>query len=475
MTTIVFGTDGWRDRIADGFTVARVRRVARAYGQHLLASGAGLVLVAHDTRFGGAMFQAAVAATLRDLGLPVAVHDGPLPTPVLSFAVRELGAVGGVMLTASHNPAADHGVKLKEAYGGTASTATYADVARRTAALPDEHQAPPVPGEAERFDVREAYYRHLGGILDLDVLLGWRGRLVHDAMHGAAAGWIAGFAQWASLPWHVDTLRAVPDATFGGASPEPIPATLGLLSAELAGGDPVAALGVASDGDGDRLAVVPVGAAPWSAHAVLALLLDHLDRRGTPGRVVKTVTVSRLVERLAHSRGRAVVETPVGFKYLVEELLEGDVMVAGEESGGFSVAGHIPERDSILSALLVVEALALGEAPLPERLSELEREAGWRHAYDRVDLTLAGPAELRRVFERLAADPERFSGRRVHSVERRDGVKLNVGDDRWVMLRASGTEPLLRVYAEGPDDPAVAELLAAARAFAEDEAQPSSR
>ena len=473
MTDIVFGTDGWRDVIADTFTVARVRRAARAYGQHLLETGPGLVLVAHDTRFGGPLFQAAVATTLRELGLPVRVHAGPLPTPVLSFAVRELSAAGGVMLSASHNPGSYHGFKLKGAYGGTASEATYADVARRAAALPDEPEAAAPRAEAEHFDAREAYFRHVRGLLDLEVVHGWHGRLVHDAMHGAAAGWIADFVAWAGLPWQVENLRAAPDPTFGGGSPEPIPATLGVLTERLADADPAAVLGVASDGDGDRLAVVAAGAEPFTAHAVLALLLDHLDRRGTPGRVVKTVTVSRLVERLAHARARDVVETPVGFKYLVAELLKGDVMVAGEESGGFGIAGHVPERDSILNALLVAEALAQGARPLPERLGELEREAHWRHAYDRIDLTLTGPSEVRRLWRRLETDPDRFAGFAVRSVERRDGVKLNLGDDRWLMLRASGTEPLLRVYAEGPDEAAVADLLVAARAFVG--RQPNSR
>ena len=475
MARMVFGTDGWRDVIADGFTVARVRRAARAYGQHLRDAGGGLVLVAHDTRFGGPLFQAAVAATLRDVGLPVRVHDGPLPTPLLSFAVRELGAVGGVMLTASHNPAPYHGFKLKGAYGGTVTSATYDDVAARAARLTDEPEAAPLTTEVERFDVREAYFRHLRELLDIDVLRGWRGRLVHDAMHGAAAGWIADFATWAGLPWQVEAVRAAADPTFGGASPEPIPATLGALTERLVAADPVSTLGVATDGDGDRLAVVAADAVPFTAHAVLALLLDHLDRRGTPGRVVKTVTVSRLVERLARVRGREVLETPVGFKYLVQALLAGDVMVAGEESGGFGVAGHIPERDGILNALLVTEALARGRQPLPERLAALEREARWRHAYDRADLALAGPAELERVLQRLATDPTRFADLPVRSVERRDGVKLNLADDRWLMLRASGTEPVLRLYAEGPDDAAVADLLAEARAFVARAAQPTSR
>jgi phosphomannomutase len=475
MATLAFGTDGWRDLIADGFTVARVRRVARAYGQHLLDTGPGPVLVAHDTRFGGPLFQHAVAAVLREVGLPVRVHAGPLPTPALSFAVRELGAAGGVMLTASHNPAPYHGFKLKGPYGGSATSATYVDVAERALALSDEQDAGSWRGEPGRFDVREAYYRHLAGLLDLDVLAGWRGRLVHDAMHGAAAGWIAGFASWAGLSWRVEGHRDAPDPMFGGATPEPIPANLAALAERLAGADPLTALGVATDGDGDRVAIVPAAAAPLTSHALLALLVDHLDRRGTPGSVVKTVTVSRLVERLALARGREVRETPVGFKYLVEALLAGGVMVAGEESGGFGIAGHIPERDGILAALLSVEALAAGGSPLPARLAELERETGWRHAYDRVDLPLSGPVELGAVLRHLERDPASFAGLQVLSVERRDGVKLNLSDDRWVMLRASGTEPLLRVYAEGPDAAAVAELVTAARAFVARVAQPNSR
>jgi phosphomannomutase len=473
--SLTFGTDGWRAVIADGFTLARVRRAARAYGQHLVAAGGGLVLVAHDTRFGGPMFQTAVAQVLRDEGLEVRLAAGALPTPVVSFAVRALGAVGGVMLTASHNPGTYHGFKIKAAYGGTATDGTYGDVAARAARLGDEGDPPTDRSGFDAFDVREAYFAQLATILDLEVLRAWRGRVVHDAMHGVAAGWIADFAAWAGLPWRIDALRSDPDPMFGGGSPEPMPSTLTRLREAMAGSDPRSSIGVATDGDGDRLAVVPAGGAPFTAHAVFALLLDHLDRRGAPGRVVKTVTVSRLVERLARARGRTVSETPVGFKYLVEALLGDDVVLAGEESGGFGVRGHVPERDGILNALLMVEALAHATTGLPERLGALEAETGWRHAYDRVDLALDDASALARVTRALEHAPDDFAGGRVASVERRDGVKLNVGDDRWVMFRASGTEPVLRVYAEGPDEGAVSGLLAAARELVEGALQPTSR
>ena len=465
MSSLVFGTDGWRDVIADGFTVARVRRAARAYAQHLLEDGGGLVLVAHDTRFGGPMFQAAVAATMSEMGLKVRVHDGPLPTPLLSFAVRELGAVGGVMLTASHNPGRYHGFKLKGAYGGTARGSTYEAVAARAAALPDEHDAPPTLGGFPTFDVRREYFAHLGSLLDLDALRGWRAWIVHDAMHGASAGWLEGFAYWAGLPWHIETLRGERDVTFGGIAPEPMPSALQGLRLRLASADGLRSLGIATDGDGDRLAVVAAAAPPLTAHALMALLLDHLDRRGTPGKVAKTVTVSRLVERLARSRGRAVVETPVGFKHLVELLLEDDVMLAGEESGGFGFRDHVPERDGVLTALMVAEALAVGRRPLDERLSELEEETGWRHAYDRDDLSVPGAEVVDAVMRHLETAPRELAGFEVTGVERRDGVKLNLGEERWLMFRASGTEPVLRLYAEGPDDVAVEELLDAARAL----------
>jgi phosphomannomutase len=465
VSDLVFGTDGWRDVIADGFTVARVRRAAHGYARHLLDHvGTGLVVIGHDTRFGGARFARAAAEVLVAAGHRVAVHDGPLPTPVLSFAVTRLGALGGVMLTASHNPPEYHGVKLKGPYGGTADGATYASVAAHANAIGDADVVHRPLAELPLFDVREAYFEHLASLLDLETLRAWRGTLIHDAMHGSAAGWIEGFARWAALPGRFVTMRGQSDPLFGGGLPEPMPEHLAALGERLADADVELALGLATDGDGDRLGVVPAGGVPFTSHQVLALLLDHLQRRGGRGRVVHTVTVSRLVPRLARARGLEVVEREVGFKYLVEELLRGDVLIAGEESGGFAVAGHLPERDGVFSGLLVLEALASG-GDLRERFAALERETAWRHAYDRRDLRVLSREAVATVMDALARDPERFAGQRVEGVERRDGVRLDLAGDRWVLFRPSGTEPVLRLYCEAPDDASVRSTLDEAERF----------
>lgn len=465
MERLAFGTDGWRALIGAGFTHRNLGRAAQAYAEHLLDRGGGRVLVAHDTRFAGPRFARVAAEVLYANGLDVLLHEGSLPTPVLSFAVRELGAAGGVMLTASHNPPEWQGFKLKGAYGGTVLEAVYRDVERRAALTEPSMvrratRAPSLP----TFDVRDAYFRHLTSILDLDVLRAGRGRLVHDAMGGAAGGWIAAFARWAGVGVDVEALRALPDPTFDGVHPEPLPAHLARTRAYLAD-HPGARFAVCTDGDGDRVAAVLPDGTYFGPQRVFVILLDLLDRKGVPGGVVKTVTVSRLVERLAAARGRETLETPVGFKHLVEPLRAGTAMLVGEESGGFGVAGHVPERDGILNGLLLLEAELRAGEPLAARFAALEREAAWRHAYERLDLGLEGEGLPGRVTEALAADPTTFANARVTSVERRDGVKLNLAGDRWVLFRASGTEPVLRVYAEGPDDEAVAELLRASRAF----------
>lgn len=465
MDTLTFGTDGWRALVGETFTHANLARAAQAYAEHLLDRGGGLVLVGHDTRFGGARFARVAAATLQANGLAVAIHEGPLPTPVLSFAVRELGAAGGVMLTASHNPAEYQGFKLKDAYGGTALDATYRDVGSRVAAQgPAAVRAAALETSFEYFDVREAYYRQLTRVLDLPLWSAASGRLLHDAMGGAAGGWLSGFVRWAGFPLEVEELRAEPDPTFDGVNPEPIPSNLGRTMRLLQQRDDLR-FAVCTDGDGDRVAAVLPGGDYFNPHQVFAVLLDLLDLRGGPGALVKTFTISRLIDRLAAARGRSLIETPVGFKHLVEYLRTGEALLAGEESGGFGLSAHLPERDGILNGLLLMEAELRGGQPLAERFAALEAEAGWRHAYDRLDLRLSGDEVPRRLKEALADDPTEFAGRRVTTVERLDGVKLNLGEDSWLLFRPSGTEPVLRLYAEGPDGAAVANMLAAAQAF----------
>ncbi len=461
---IRFGTDGWRDLIADRFTFANVRRAARAYAEHVIERGGGLVLVGHDTRFMARHFALQAAGVLAAHGLEARVSADYLPTPALSFAVKSYGAAGGVMITASHNPPAYGGFKLKGPYGGTATQQIYADVASR---LSDEPQDPG-PARLDTFDVRPEYYAALAGLVDLGLIRSAGLRVVHDAMGGAGAGWLARFAKHSGA-FRVTEVRGRPDPLFHGVNPEPITANLSATAEEMAeagGRQDAPAFAVATDGDADRLGVVLPGGRYFDSHQIFAVMLDHLHKRGGSGRVVKTFTVSRIVERLAALRGLEVVETPVGFKYIVDAMLEGPVLIGGEESGGIGLGAHLPERDGLANALVLLEAVAASGEGLREAFTRLEHETGWRHAYDRLDLHLAGGESPRSVVERVAQGSDAFAGWTVDSVEDLDGLKFNLARDgsvsAWLLFRASGTEPLLRVYCEAPRTADVTAILAAA-------------
>lgn len=463
--TLKFGTDGWRDVIADRFTTGNLGRAAQAYAEHLLAGGMSRVLVGYDTRFLGRRFALVVADVLTANGLEARVSTDYVPTPVLSFAVRHLGAHGGVMITASHNPPEYSGFKLKGAYGGGASDATYRDVAERTRRVPAEEVARGRGAPAALgFDVREEYYEALDALIDVDELRRSGVRVVHDAMGGAGAGWLAGYFARHGMADRLVEFRGRPDPLFHGVNPEPIPANLAATSLRMR---EAAAEGIAfaavTDGDADRIGVVLPGGGYFDSHQIFATLLDDLERRGGRGSVVKTFTVSRVVERLASLRGLAVTETKVGFKYVVDAMLAGGVLIGGEESGGIGVSAHLFERDGLANALLLAAATARTGLPLAERFAALEAETGWRHAYDRLDLHLGDQAALARAASVLDDPPTRVAGRIVRSVETLDGTKLNLGDDAWVLVRMSGTEPLVRVYCEGPDQDVVANTLAAVR------------
>ncbi|MFA5595193.1 MAG: phosphoglucomutase/phosphomannomutase family protein [Trueperaceae bacterium] len=464
---LVFGTDGWRDVIAERFTFANVGRAAQAYANHLRATGGRTVVVGHDTRFLGDRFARRVAEVLAANGLGVHLVQGYLPTPALSFAVRHLGADGGVMLTASHNPSIWNGFKLKGAYGGSASDATYRSVAEATRHVDHADVAPydAARHQVESLDISGAYYDALAELVDLDVLARAGAPILHDAMGGAAAGWLAGFFRHVGLPDLVVEMRGKPDPLFYGVHPEPIAVNLAATVERMTeeAGTPLFA--VATDGDGDRLGVVVPGGAFFNSHQIFAVLLDQLQRAGGQGTVVKTFTVSRVIERLAASRGLPVQETKVGFKYVADAMLKGHVLLGGEESGGIGVSAHLPERDGLANALLLMQSVAQSGESLSQRFAQIEREVNWRHAYDRLDLTLDSDERKERALVTVG-EVSALAGRQVTSVELLDGVKLNLADDAWLLVRPSGTEPLLRIYCEGPDEAAVAATLAAARELA---------
>lgn len=468
MDTIEFGTDGWRDVIGDRFTCANVARVAQAYANHLLDMGTPSVMIGYDTRFNAECFARVVAEVMAASGVEARLSTDYLPTPALSFAVKHYGAGGGVMLTASHNPPEYLGFKLKGPYGGTATHATYEQVSARlpyTSKEAVQVYDPRRHGYA-RFDVREAYYEALASLVDLGLLRAFRGSLVYDAMGGAGASWLRGFVDYAGLNLELHELRAEPSSSFYGVHPEPIPKNLALTTDVMRGSTAVFA--AATDGDADRLGLVLPGGDYFNSHQIFAVLLDHLSRKGLAGRVVKTFTVSRIIERLAAARGLLVVETPVGFKYIVNAMLEGDVLIGGEESGGIGENFHLPERDGLANTLLMLEAVLSSGRSVAELFSTLEQDAAWRHAYDRLDLNLDSSHLKNEVLARLKTPPSFFARRRVTSVERLDGTKLNLSGDAWLLFRASGTEPLLRIYCEAPRPETVQQLLAEAQTFVKD-------
>ncbi|WP_420597404.1 phosphoglucomutase/phosphomannomutase family protein [Deinococcus sp.] len=449
---IIFGTDGWRDIIAEDFTYANLRTVARAHAQALRPMGSRVV-VGFDTRFQGHNFARVVAETFVQEGFAVHLAGEYLPTPALSFAALSLGAAGGVMITASHNPPHYNGYKLKGGYGGSATPQMVAEV---EAALqsPQPYSGP--PGAIEPLDIREAYFVQLDSQLDLGALRAYRGAVYHDAMGGAGAGWLSGYARSRGLGFELHELHDTPSPLFYGVNPEPLPQNLGELMALLKP-ERGQTFGVVTDGDADRVGAAVAGGLPFNSHQIFAVLLRHLYGRGLRGRVVKTVSGSRVIELLADKLNLEVLETPVGFKYITDAFLEGQadeskaVLIGGEESGGLSSRGHIPERDGLLNSLLLIEAVARSGKSLNELFADIETEVDFKHVYDRADLHLSAGFDKARLLAEAQAYRE-VAGHSVESINTRDGVKLNLSGGASAMFRASGTEPVVRVYVEAQSE-----------------------
>ena len=469
---IAFGTDGWRGILGVDITVERLLPVAAAAARELAhAAPPGLdsrtVVIGYDRRFLAPELAAAIAAAVRGVGLEPLLAQEPLPTPAISWVVVERQALGGLVITASHNPPEWLGLKIKGHFGGSVEGDFTKRVEQRLAA---GGISVPAPGETHCFDGWGEYLSGLRSQLDCAALgkglqqLGLQ--VIVDPMHGSAAGGLP-----ALLGDSVREIRSNRDPLFGGNPPEPLAPYLEQLIAEVqaaaAAGKP--AVGIVFDGDGDRIAAIDERGRYCSTQLLMPLLIDHLARaRQLPGAVVKTVSGSDLMRLVAEDLGREVLEKPVGFKHIASEMLRGEVLVGGEESGGVGFGMHLPERDALFAALLLLEALVEGGQPLGARLDALQARCGGASHYDRLDLRLRDMASRRRLEQLLLdAPPQEVAGVAVQELIRTDGLKLRLGPSHWLMLRFSGTEPLLRLYCEGPDPERVAAVLAWARQFAE--------
>ncbi|HEX8634364.1 MAG TPA: phosphoglucomutase/phosphomannomutase family protein [Pyrinomonadaceae bacterium] len=476
-TPILFGTDGWRAVIAHEFTFANLERVAQAYADFLNESHAGgatqashageatetpHAVVGYDRRFLSEKFAARAAEVLAGNGIRVAMFAGDVPTPLVSWAVRERGAAGGVVITASHNPAEFNGFKIKAPWGGSATRETTAAVEALVDAHPPRRTDITDAMRGGLDEAVESYRAQVASYVDLEMLRGARARVVVDPMHGSGGRWVESFLGGGALA--VETIRAERDTQFGGVNPEPIERNLAPLRARV--GETGALVGLATDGDADRVGAVNELGETMTMHEVVPLLLLHLARRrGMTGGVVRTFSQSVLTKRIAAAHDLKLYETPIGFKYVADLMLREDILLGAEESGGVGVKGHIPERDGILNSLLFLEAVVAGGKSPSEMVKEMHREFG-EFYFGRRDLHLDVARGMNLVESLSVSPPEQIAGHAVRDSSHMDGMKLILDDESWLLFRQSGTEPVLRIYSEATSIAKMNELLDAGCALA---------
>ena len=466
---VKFGTDGWRGIIADDFTYANVRVAASAIAHYVLAheNAAAGVAIGYDTRFGSRRFAQVVAEVLSGAGIPVILADAITPTPALSWSVRTRGLAGGVMITSSHNPPEWNGVKYKASYGGSgkpsiiASIESYLDqpLARAGAAA-----------SITEADLTSDYVAAIQRFVDLPAIKASGYRFLVDTMYGAGRGVLAGIFTRAGIPFV--EMRAEVNPAFPGINPEPILPHIAETQRRVVAERCDA--GFVTDGDADRIGAVDEHGNVVDAHKIFAILLDWLLRtKGWPGDVTRAFNTTKMLDRIAAKHGRTLHEHGIGFKYVCDLMLEKEILIGGEESGGVGISRHLPERDGLLNSLLLAQVMTDERKTLGELVASLQAEFG-EHQYGRIDMHIT--EELKQgAIARARAGLGEIAGLSVLRQETMDGVKFYLANpdcggrpnaaETWLLLRASGTEPLLRVYCESCSVEAVERILKAAEAF----------
>jgi len=462
MTDITFGTDGWRGIIADDFTFENVRRVAGAIASYVLKHEDPThgVIIGYDTRFASPRAARVVAEVIAGAGIPVRLADDYVPTPAVSYNVKKLGAAGGVMVTSSHNPWNWNGVKFKAKFGGSATPAIMKIIEGELAAGAMPSGAP--PAKIEEVDLKPAYVEAVCQFADLNLIRNANFKFAIDSMYGSGRGVLPGIFDKSGIKYVA--IRQEVNPLFPGINPEPILPHVALLQETVVKEKCYA--GLVTDGDADRIGAVAEDGSFVDSHKCMSVLLQWLlARRKWPGAVVRAFNTTGMMDRIAARYGRKLHEVSIGFKYAADVMMEEEVLIAGEESGGIGYGRFLPERDGILNALLLANVMAEEGKPLGQLVADLQREYG-SHYYGRRDLHISD--DLKNGAVRRAADPAttKLGPYAVLRKENRDGVKLFLdapkngnGADPWVLFRASGTERLLRVYVEAASPDLVTEIL----------------
>jgi phosphomannomutase len=469
--------------ISDTFTFHNLRLITQAIADAVASAewlnsqhqdiriDPNCMVVGFDTRFLSDRYAVEAARVLAANGYKVYLSSADVPTPAVSLALRDVNAIAGLMITASHNAPRYNGVKLKAAYGGSAAQ----EQCRRVEVYLNDNEArgrgPNLmdydrakdAGLIERFNPTPKYYDHLRTLIDFDAIYDNPQHIVVDSMFGSGRGQIKGILQGSGC--EVFEVRGEMNPGFGGIHPEPIARYLGALTSAIAAGH--GQFGLATDGDADRLGAMDGRGRFIDPHMIISLALKYLvEHREYKGKVVKTVSTTQMINTLCKKYGLEVIETPVGFNYIADWMLNDDVLIGGEESGGISFKGHIPEGDGILMGLLLLEIVAVMKKPLEDLVDSLLAEAGPSH-YTRLDMRLSRPIAKAEMVERLQAEaPGSIGDNPVKNISALDGVKYILEDDSWLLIRPSGTEPVLRVYAEARQPEMVEALLAFGRSVA---------
>jgi len=452
---IKFGTDGWRGMIAADFTFGRVFHVAQVaastlkqcYGEQ---TGSNTVIVGHDRRFLSPEFARVAADAVIAAGFDVMLTDSFAPTPAFSWAAKDQGALGAIVITASHNPAAYNGLKIKSAFGGSVPP----EVTKKVEAQLDQSfPTPAQPGTLTTFDPWPSYCAELQSKVDLaaiqEAITSGALTVFADVMHGSAA---TGLERLLGHP--INELNTNADPLFEGGAPEPLPKYLQRLLKTVSDYQPTVQdgliAGLVFDGDSDRIAAVDGEGNFLSSQVLIPILIDHLTTvHGYSGEVIKTISGSNLIPRVAAMHNLTLHETPIGYKYIADRMMHAQALIGGEESGGVGYGHHIPERDALLSALYVLEAVVKSGLDLSDRYRKLQDLTGYHSEYDRIDLPLASMEVRDKLLHELTTNcPEAVAGKSVKHCLSIDGYKFTLEDDSWLLIRFSGTEPVLRLYSE---------------------------
>ena len=467
MSEIRFGTDGWRAVIGDGFTFDNLTAVARATAAWVQKQdeGDGSVVVGHDTRFQGAAFARHVARVFASAGVRVQLASGFATTPAVAWATAERGATAGIVITASHNPPEYNGFKIKAHFGGPATPEMIAEVEREMAGLSGELDVESFDdlteaGRIETFDLQAAYTEMLGQAIDVEAIKEAGAKVAYDAMYGAGQGVVTELLGMA----RVTELGHDLNPGMYGRAPEPIERNVPELMEAVASNG--CGLGLATDGDADRIGLVDEEGQFVDSHKILALLVKYLHQeKGLSGDVVKTFSTTDMLDRMGEAYGLTVHTTPIGFKHIGPKMVEGDVLVGGEESGGMAVKGHIPERDGLFIGLTVAEMMVKRERTLSGLVRELMDEFGPHHQ-SRQDLHTTEDRKQAVLLQLKSEGLAVVDGKTVTATETLDGFKFRV-EGGWLMFRPSGTEPVLRIYAEAGTPEAADALVAWGVGFVE--------